>query len=204
MSDVPPYLLPYHRAARTHGDSFSALLWASQSTQHIRFEVLQRAVDFAGRTICDAGCGRADLLDYLIAQGATPTDYVGIEAINELASAAERKQRKGVRILRGDFIREPVRLFVGAEIVVFCGSLNTVEDPEFYQTLQRGFDATAWTLVFNFLSSSRLAAASHLRWRRRADVERFVAGFGGIETRVIEDYLDGDCTIAVFKPDPHA
>ena len=203
MSDIPPYLLPYHRAARTHGSSFSSLLWASQSTQHIRFEILQRAVDFTGRTICDAGCGRADLLDFLIAQGKPPADYVGIEAINELASAAERKQRKGVRILRGDFVREPVRLFVGAEIVVFCGSLNTIEDSEFYQTLQRGFDATAWTLVFNFLSSNRLAGASHLRWRTRGDVERFISGFGALETRVIDDYLDGDTTIALFKPDPH-
>src|SRR6478609_9254385 len=67
MSEVPPYLLPYHRAARTHGSSFSSLLWASESTQRIRFEILQRAVDFTGRTICDAGCGRADLLDFLIA-----------------------------------------------------------------------------------------------------------------------------------------
>ena len=127
-----------------------------------------------------------------------------IALVDELAAAAERKQRPGVRILRGDFIREPVWLFVGAELVVFCGSLNTVEDGPFYQTLRRGFDATAWGLVFNFLSSPELAGASHLHWRHRADVERFVETFGALEVRVVEDYLRGDCTMGVFKVDPHA
>jgi hypothetical protein len=170
----------------------------------MRFDALRRLVEFSGRTMCDAGCGRADLLDYLEACGVRPADYIGIEAVDELATAVERKQRPGVRILRGDFIQQPVRLFVGAELVVFCGSLNTVEDGSFYQTLRRGFDATAWGLVFNFLSSPELAGASHLHWRHRADVERFVETFGALEIRVVEDYLRGDCTMGVFKADPHA
>ena len=53
------------------------------------------------------------------------------------------------------------------------------------------------------LSLLMLAGASHLRWRTGGDVERFIAGFGAVETRVIDDYLDGDTTIALFKPDPH-
>jgi hypothetical protein len=202
--DVPTYLLPYRRAARSYGDGFGSLLWSSPRTQAVRFDALARAVDMNGRLICDAGCGRADLLDHLMAQGVTPADYVGIEAVEELAKAAERKQKPGVRILRADFIRQPARLFVGAEVVIFCGSLNTVEDAAFYNTLRRAFDATAWALLFNFLSSSNLAGASHLHWRSKGNVEAFLKTFNPLEIRVVDDYLDGDCTIAVMKEDPHA
>jgi hypothetical protein len=201
--DSPPYLLPYLRAAESHGEGFRSLLWASPQTQEVRFDAIRRIVDLNRRTLLDAGCGRADLLDHLVRHHLTPTDYVGLEAVDELAAAAERKQRAGVRILRGDFIQQPVRLFVGAEIVTFCGSLNTVEESPFYETLRRAYDATAWCLVFNFLSSPMLAGASHLHWRARSDVERFVRTLQPHEVRILDDYLTGDCTVAVMKEDPH-
>ena len=204
MTDDPaPYLRPYLDAARTHGDGFRSLLWASPRTQVVRFAALTRIVDFRGRLVCDAGCGRADLLDHLDRSGISVVDYTGIEAVPELAAAAERKARPGVRIRRGDFIREPVRLFVGAEVLAFSGSLNTADDGAFYDTLRRAFDATAWALVFNFLSTPDLAGADHLHWRPRRDVERFVQTLSPVEVRVLGDYLDGDCTMAVLKEDPH-
>ncbi|HEX8912573.1 MAG TPA: hypothetical protein VF796_09470 [Humisphaera sp.] len=204
MPDDPDYLRPYLAAARTHGDGFGSLLWASQRTQWVRFDVIRNAVPMHGRLVLDAGCGRADLLDHLLEHGVQPMDYVGIEAVPAVAEAAERKQRTGVRILRGDFIREPVRLFVGAEVVVLSGSLNTVADADFYRTVQRAWDATAWTLAFNFLSSAALAGAPHLHWRRRSDVEAFVRSLGPERVQVIEGYLEGDCTIVAAKIDPHS
>jgi SAM-dependent methyltransferase len=203
VDDSPTYLLPYLRAAKSHGEGFQSLLWASPQTQEARFNAIRRIVDPNARTLLDAGCGRADLLDHLARHQVRPLDYVGIEAVDELAAAAERKQRASVRILRGDFIRQPVRLFVGAEIVIFCGSLNTVEDGPFFDTLRRAYDATAWALVFNFLSSPALAGASHLHWRPRGEIERFVQALKPREVRVLDDYLEGDCTMAVMKEDPH-
>lgn len=203
MSDRPAYLRPYEDAVLTHGDGFRSLLWASPRSQSVRFDAICRIVDAEGRLVCDAGCGRADLLDHYRRRGIRPADYVGIEAVDELAAAAERKAGEGVRILRGDFVREPVRLFVGAEVLLFSGSLNTVDDPSFYQTLRRGFDATAWAMVFNFLCSNELAGAPHLYWRSPGDVQRFLATLGAKEIRVLDDYLPGDCTIAVLKDDPH-
>jgi hypothetical protein len=215
-ADTPRYLRPYVRAVRSHGEGFGSLLWASERTQAVRFEAVRRIVNCHGRLVCDAGCGRADLLDDLLAHGVRPGDYVGIEAVDALATAAERKRRPavltvgqavpaepGVRIVRGDFVRQPVKLFVGAEVVVFSGSLNTADDPAFYATLRRAFDATAWALVFNFLSSTELAGAAHLYWRSRGDVERFASTLGAKEVRVLDDYLNGDCTVAVLKEDPH-
>jgi hypothetical protein len=198
----PTYLAPYLRAAEVYGSGFRSLLWASPDTQAARFDAICRAVDLTGAAVLDVGCGRADLLEFLTRRGVAFAEYLGIEAVPDLASAAEAgaiASPTPASIIRGDFVREPARLFVGADVVVFSGSLNTADDATFYGTLLRAHDAAAETLVFNFLSTPDLAAAEYLSWRARGDVVSFVNGLGG-EVRVLEDYLPGDSTVAVVKP----
>ena len=99
------YLVPYLRAAAAHGAGFGSLLWASPDTQAARFEAFTRLWDFNGQSLLDAGCGRADFLESLEARGIRPADYIGIEAVPELADAAERKagrSRAQSTILRAD------------------------------------------------------------------------------------------------------
>jgi hypothetical protein len=196
----PPYLAPYRRAARAHGAGFGSLLWASPSTQSARFDAIARIHPLDGKSLLDVGCGRADLLDFLHVRGIPLADYIGLEAVDELADAAAHKQADGVRIIRADFVREPARLFVGADVVAFSGSLNTADDEIFYATLRRAYDAAAEALVFNYLCSPMLAGMSYLVWRRPEEVLRFARGLEGGEVRTLEDYLDGDCTISVVKP----
>ena len=200
------YLKPYERAADRHGGGFEALLWASPHTQRLRFEAICRAADLNGKTVLDAGCGRADLLAYLTERRIGVAEYIGLEAVELLADAAEHaattagsRLRADVRILRGDFVREPIRLFVGAEVVVFSGSLNTLAPTIFYETLGHAWEAAGQVLVFNFLSSSRLAGREYLHWHEPGDVLRFVRRFSS-EVVTIGDYLQGDTTIALSKP----
>lgn len=199
LSDEPSYLRPYLAAARAHGSGFGALLWASPRTQEVRFEAISRLAELNGKSVLDAGCGRADLLQYLLARGVQPADYIGIEAIGELASAAEARRLPGATILRADFIAEPARLFVGADVVVVSGALNTADDAVFYSTLARAFDAAAETLVFNFLCSPMLAGREYLHWRRPQDVTRFARGLCG-DVSLLDDYLPGDMTVRLGKP----
>ena len=200
----PAYLAPYLQAARTCGGGFGTLLWASPATQAVRFEAIRRIYDPAGRSVLDVGCGRADYLGFLLDRGIRPADYIGIEAVGPLADAAderaEQARRAGVavRILRADFVREPVRIFVGADVVMFSGSLNTAGDDVFYPTLRRAYEAAAEAMVFNFLDSTMLAGRDYLVWRRPADVLRF-AGSLSADVRVRDEYLPGDCTVAVVK-----
>ncbi len=194
----PAYLAPYLRAARKHGGAFSSLLWACPSTQETRFDAFTRITDLHRRTILDVGCGRADLLAHLIERGVRPAGYVGIEAVDALADAADARRLPRATILRADFVAEPVRLFVGADVVVFSGSLNTADDPAFYSTLARAFDAAAEAVVFNFLSSPQLAGQSHLYWRRPEDVTRFARGMSQDMTS-LSDYLPGDMTVRISK-----
>ena len=89
-----------------------------------------------------------------------------------------------------------------SKVVVISGALNTLDNESFYTTIRRAFNAAGEVLVFNFLDSSFLAAASYLTWHSRADVVAF-AGSLSRDVRVLSDYLDGDSTIAVAKDEVH-
>lgn len=195
-----PYLAPYLRAAAQHGGGFSTLLWASPHTQASRFDAIRRLIDLRGKSIVDVGCGRADLLDFLLQRGARPASYVGIEAVAPLAEQAERKHHANCTILRADFIQEPGRLFVGAAVVVLSGSLNTADDEAFYGTLRHAWNAAGEAVVFNFLCSPTLAGANYLYWRTPSDVLRFVHQWSGASIDATDDYLPGDMTVVVRKP----
>lgn len=201
-SSNPPYLEPYLQAASRHGGSFGSLLWASPKSQATRFRALTRAYRFKGKSVLDAGCGRADFLDYLIDSGLEPDHYVGLEAVDVLAEAAEQRHAVDrAMIVRADFVREPARLLVGADVVVFSGSLNTLAQAEFERTLRVGYEAATEALVFNFLSSPRLAGAKHLTWHRVEDVTRLVGQMAS-DVSVIDDYMEGDATVVARRPRP--
>ena len=197
-----PYLAPYQRAASRHGAGFSSLLWASPQTQAVRFTALTRLVGLNGKSILDVGCGRADLLDFLLARNVTPAHYVGLEAVAALADAAEAKHHADAIIVRTDFVREPMRLFVGADVVYFSGSLNTLEPASFFATIRRAYEAAAETLVFNFLCSPELAGTSYLHWHQPSEVWAFCKTLTD-DVRRLDDYLAGDTTFALTKPPEH-
>ena len=194
----PSYLSPYLSAARQYGAGFGALLWASRKTQRARFEAICRIFPLAGKSIVDAGCGRADLREYLLDRQISPTEYIGLEAVETLAAAAESKAYPNSQIIRGDFVAEPARLFVGADVIVFCGSLNTMPDDIFFETLQRAHDAATEAVIFNFLCSPQLAGKDYLKWRRSEPVLSFARQIAD-EVRILSDYLPGDCTVALIK-----
>ncbi|HZL35017.1 MAG TPA: class I SAM-dependent methyltransferase [Tepidisphaeraceae bacterium] len=193
-----PYLMPYLDAARKFGAGFGSLLWASPRTQRARFEAIRGMVEPAGKIILDAGCGRADYLAYLIEQGAAPAGYIGLEAVEELASAAIARHLPGCTIISADFVREPARLFARADVVVFSGSLNTLSDEAFYATLRRAYEAAGEAVVFNFLCSTYLAGREYLFWREPSQVLAFAKSICD-DVRCSDDYLRGDYTICMHK-----
>ncbi len=200
--DDRAYLSPYARAARKSPGAFSSLLWASPQSQHLRFDAIARIADLGGRSLLDVGCGRADLAVYLELRGINLSEYIGIEAIDATAAAAEQRGREfgcdSFRIIRGDVVADPRLMFTGSDVIVVSGSFNTFDRETFYSVLSRACDAAAEALVFNFLSSPDLAAARYLTWHRPTDVEAFVQKRGR-RFEVLCDYLDGDCTMAVWK-----
>jgi SAM-dependent methyltransferase len=197
---VPFYLYPYHEARQQGVKGFDALLWASREGQRARFEAIAQICPLAEKRILDVGCGRADLLGYLLESGIVPAHYVGLDGIAASVRAARRKKYERCEILRAaDFVREPQRLQVGADVVVFSGTLNTLSRPQFYRALRTAWEAAGEALVFNFLSSRFWCGAEWLSWHRRSTVLAFCRSLGG-EVGCDDSYLDGDCTVAVRRP----
>jgi SAM-dependent methyltransferase len=196
---VPFYLFPYHEARQHGAKGIHALLWTSKEGQVIRFDVIARSCPLAGKRILDVGCGRADLLGYLLERGIVPAHYTGMEMIPATIRSARRRKYERCAIVAADFVREPEKLKVGADVVIFSGSLNTLTRPQFYSTLRAAWEAAGECLVFNFLSSKYWCGEEWLSWHRRQTVLDFCRSLGGKPT--FEDgYLIGDCTIAVRKP----
>ncbi len=158
----PAYLKPYLDAVQRHGAGFESLLWANPASQAARFAALVRWCELENRVILDAGCGRADFLDYVLAKGIRPARYIGIEAVEDLAAAARHKDLPRTEIVSGDFIDDPSLLDRGADVVIFSGSLNTLSVAQFYQSLQLGWRHTAQRAGFQFfvLASTCLRNAS--------------------------------------------
>jgi SAM-dependent methyltransferase len=196
---IPFYLYPYVEA-RQHGvKGFHALLWSSREGQRVRFDAIARICPLAEMRILDAGCGRADLMGYLLERGIVPAHYTGMDMVPESLRAARRKKYPRCEIVAADFVREPERLQVGADVVIFSGTLNTLSRPRFYRALRAAWAATGQWLVFNFLSTRNWCGEDWLTWHRRRTVLAFCRSLGG-EPRFDESYLEGDCTIAVRKP----
>ena len=146
----------------------------------------------------DAGCGRADFLQYLLEERINPAEYFGIEAVEELAAAAQWKNLPAASIIRGDFIEDPGILDRDAQVIVFSGSLNTLSNDEFYQSLRLGWEYAQSELAFNFLCSPRLASGKHLTWHRMTDVLELAYSLTG-DVAVDDSYRNGDCTIVMRK-----
>jgi hypothetical protein len=194
----PAYLRPYLDAVQRHGAKFESLLWANPSSQAARFAALARGCELEGRVVLDAGCGRGDFLDYLLAQDIHPIRYIGMEAVETLAKAAEAKNPPDAVIVRGDFIDNPGLLDQNAHVIVFCGSLNTLGAGDFYQTLRLAWHYTRSELAFNFLCSPRLASGKHLTWHAIANVREFAYALTS-DVALDDTYRDGDCTIVMRK-----
>lgn len=192
------YLKPYSRARRRKARGARALLWVGRRDQLVRFEAIVRACPFRGRRVLDVGCGPADLLRYLHRRGVVPAHYVGLEAQPWLVRAARRRRYPNCSIVEGDFVKDPATMAVGADVVIFSGSLNLLSSRQFYRSLREAWAATRRWLVFNFLSSPELADAPFLVWHRRAAVVAFARRLGAI-VRVHEAYEAGDCTVVMRK-----
>lgn len=174
------------------------LLWDDRRAQRVRFEAIARLCPLAGLHVLDVGCGRADLLAFLRAKGVRPARYTGLEAQAWLAREARERAGGDAEILVGDFVRRSSLLRVGADAIVFSGSLNLLTGAQFYRVLRAAWTATRRFLAFNFLSSPMLAGEDYLMWRRRASVLAFARRFAA-QVRVDDGYEEGDCTVAMRK-----
>jgi hypothetical protein len=198
---APAYLTPYARARGRRLRGARALLWMGRRDQLVRFEAMVRNCPLEGLRLLDVGCGPADLLGFLGTRGIQPAYYTGLEAQPWLVRAARRRRYPRCAIVTGDFVRDPETMSVGADVVIFSGSLNLLSSRQFYRSIRDGWAATRRWLVFNFLSSPELADAPWLTWHRPSSVRAFARRLGA-EVRLDDGYEPGDCTAVLRRRGP--
>lgn len=202
---TPDYLAPYREMLGRSGACFDTLLWTSRQTQGVRFRVITEMVDLHGRRVLDAGCGYGDLARHLAESGVAYARYEGIDALEEHVVAARmaRLPRAAFRVM--DFVadRRAFERAGPADVIVFSGSLNTLEEERALAVLERAWAACSEALVFNFLCER--AARGGRAVARNGGVRRFDAmamlEWAMSRTPLVafrRDYLDGqDGTMAM-------
>lgn len=221
-SDVPkpgdaaaPYLEPYREVVERVGPSFEALLWRNREYQERRFKTIAEAVNLTGRVVADLGCGQADFAAWLHKAGVEYGRYIGVDGIPALVeSCVKRAEDEGIPetdFVEADFVAED-RCFSKlvkkrkAEVFVFSGSLNTLEQPLAERVLDRAWEAIrrvrSGALVFNFLSDrTHGKGKGETGPAHRYDTVRMVGWALDRTPRVVlrHDYLDGhDGTVLMF------
>lgn len=78
----------YNTRFDQHGRDIKTVGWGTESSQHLRFEVLFRGLDPKGKTILDVGCGLGDLVPYLEKRTDGDFRYFGIDIAEKLINNA--------------------------------------------------------------------------------------------------------------------
>ena len=151
MTDA--YLQPYRDAHRRHGNTFEATLWARPETQTLRFDVFAEMIDFAGKTVLDAGCSRGDFAAWLLGRGVRYDAYVGVDGVGDLLDYARQRQLPDATFVHGDFVADPGLLSTDSpDVVAISGSLNTMDLNTAMRVLEGAWRGAGKYLIFNFLS----------------------------------------------------
>lgn len=77
-------------------------------TQKLVYDSIVRRIDFTDQTILDLGCGKGNLIDYLVANSITPHYHVGVDIIDPFLDIFINKNHYGgcnYTIIKDDFMR---------------------------------------------------------------------------------------------------
>lgn len=166
-SNDPAYLAPYRKAIRDHGASFEATCWRSREMQVARFDVMISMADFTGRVVLDAGSGQGGLAAHLIHRGIEYGAYIGLDAMPEMVEQSQARGFPEATFVLCDFASEQNSFSrfskaaggPGVDLIVFSGSLNTMEEDAAIAVLERAWRAASEGVLVNFLSNRATAKA---------------------------------------------
>ncbi len=142
----------YDTGLSLFGDRPEALRWSAEG-QRRRFELMLReAGPLDGASVLDYGCGKGDLLGYLLRKGVSPR-YTGMDINPSLIKLASSKYPLGRFEVRDAEDEPPVEDF---DYVFICGVFNNKivdADRTMRNVVSILYRRTRLALIFNALSS---------------------------------------------------
>jgi SAM-dependent methyltransferase len=143
----------YNNRFDEYGRNIKTVGWGSEKDQRLRFEILFRDIDPAGKRILDVGCGLGDLIPFLDEKTGGNYSYIGVDIAEKLIDDARKTYGANNRSFYvGDIfsITEP-----DIDIAVLSGALSfKSEGIETYSknTLLKMFSLSKEAACLNFLT----------------------------------------------------
>jgi SAM-dependent methyltransferase len=192
------YLLKiYSDTLAKHGDAPEAVHWRGV-TQRYRFKVLTEIADLETASILDYGCGKGDLLPYLVEQGYR-AQYTGFDINPELIALGRRKYpaaRFEVKDIEQDAVDEQF------DYVLISGIFNNrVADNWSMMTavLRRAFACARHGLAFNAISTYVNFEDSAMYYADPAEVFRFCMSELSRNVTLRHDNLPYNYSVYVYR-----
>ena len=153
MIDITTAAGLYNSRFDQYGRNIKTVGWGSESSQHLRFEVLFRGLDPKGKTILDVGCGLGDLIPYLERHADGDFKYIGIDIAEKLIDNATSIYGGEGRVFYvGDIFSIKIP---NVDISVLSGALSfkTIGIEEYArETMRVMFDLSREAASLNFLT----------------------------------------------------
>ncbi len=193
----------YVKALRTPGDGGKRVGWRDTSAQTSRFKcIFQLLYDYEPRSVADFGCGTADFLTFLRAQGWTG-EYIGADISQEMIQEASER-----------FAGDSHSMFLvtdsppHADVVIASGVFNvslnsdaTIWKEYCEDSIHRMWQSAGQGIVFNMLSIDSEPNKRHLElsYFDPSDWLSFVRKQLSTHVRIDQTYGQFDFTLAVFR-----
>lgn len=137
------------------GASVKTVGWGSESDQAMRFEVLCRNLDLAGKRILDIGCGLGDFVLWAESRYGNDFDYVGMDLAQDLIKSAQERLGGPRRKFIADTLG--ANADIGEfDVIVLSGTLTfkTTDNLATMRTvLTNAFERCRGVLCCNFMTS---------------------------------------------------
>lgn len=154
--DYDPSLVAsyYNNKFAQFGDSVQSVGWGSKADQLMRFDVLMRSLDLAGKSFLDVGCGLGDFVPYITNRFDSNFTYTGIDISSAFVSQATSKYAStNVNFLVTDIFDSSLKPF---DIVFLSGALSFKQNGlEEYalRVIKRMYELSNIVTAVNLLSS---------------------------------------------------
>lgn len=113
--------LYYDQCLAAHGDTAQGAGWPNEADRRKRFAVMRAlAPGGAMEDLCDLACGTGGFLEYLVAAGAAPRRYLGLD-LSPAAVAAAQAKHGPERFVLHDILRDPLPAAAPFDYVVANG-----------------------------------------------------------------------------------
>ncbi|MBX4197834.1 class I SAM-dependent methyltransferase [Candidatus Parcubacteria bacterium] len=176
-------------------DDARSVHWASRYNQQKRFQILSAVADLNGHSVLDVGCGLGDLYTFFL-ENNIDVKYSGIDIMTEFINRARE------RFPEARFTLESIEdLKKSYDYILASGVLSfKIENhiAHYYALIKKMYTHASKALAFNMLDAKRHVDNSVFATYRPQEIKKFCKTFCS-NIKIIEDYLDDDFTVYLYK-----